>query len=165
MNFVFFWHFTSSWSINQKTYLFPRLVILFFCHSDVLYSLGTLTVHILDEHIDHYGSLTSDCSRKASLTLKTDLLQCFCPDETRQFNPVLFCNSWLNYLNSSFFCLPLASGSVDNSLMIWNLAPKARAFRFVGHQDIITGVHFSPSGNLVATSSKDRTVRLWTPTM
>lgn len=28
------------------------MVILFFCHSDVLYSLGTLTVHILDEHID-----------------------------------------------------------------------------------------------------------------
>nr|XP_046249651.1 POC1 centriolar protein homolog B isoform X1 [Scatophagus argus] len=59
----------------------------------------------------------------------------------------------------------LASGSVDKSLMIWNLAPKARAFRFVGHQDIITGAQFSPSGNLVATSSKDRTVRLWTPTI
>ncbi|XP_053175447.1 POC1 centriolar protein homolog B [Scomber japonicus] len=49
--------------------------------------------------------------------------------------------------------------------MIWNLAPKARAFRFVGHQDVITAVQFSPSGNLVATSSKDRTVRLWTPSM
>nr|AAR16275.1 DKFZP434C245-like protein [Takifugu rubripes] len=49
--------------------------------------------------------------------------------------------------------------------MIWNLASKARAFRFVGHQDIITGVHFSPSGNLVATSSKDRTVRLWKPSI
>ncbi|XP_026221774.1 POC1 centriolar protein homolog B isoform X2 [Anabas testudineus] len=59
----------------------------------------------------------------------------------------------------------LASGSVDKSLMIWNLAPKARAFRFVGHQDVITGVQFSPFGNLVATSSKDRTVRLWTPSM
>ncbi|KAK5927498.1 hypothetical protein CgunFtcFv8_012649 [Champsocephalus gunnari] len=59
----------------------------------------------------------------------------------------------------------LASGSVDKSLMIWNLAPKARAFRYVGHQDLITGVQFSPSGHLVATSSKDRTVRLWTPTM
>ncbi|XP_053283312.1 POC1 centriolar protein homolog B isoform X1 [Pleuronectes platessa] len=59
----------------------------------------------------------------------------------------------------------LASGSVDKSLMIWNLTLKLRAFQFVGHQDVITGVQFSPFGNLVATSSKDRTVRLWTPSM
>uniref|UniRef100_A0A3Q0T4J7 POC1 centriolar protein homolog B n=1 Tax=Amphilophus citrinellus TaxID=61819 RepID=A0A3Q0T4J7_AMPCI len=59
----------------------------------------------------------------------------------------------------------LASGSVDKNVMIWNLAPKARAFRFVGHQDVITGVQFCPSGNLVASSSKDRTVRLWTPSI
>uniref|UniRef100_A0A672SJB8 POC1 centriolar protein homolog B n=1 Tax=Sinocyclocheilus grahami TaxID=75366 RepID=A0A672SJB8_SINGR len=38
----------------------------------------------------------------------------------------------------------LATGSCDKNLMIWNLTPKARAFRFVGHTDIITGVHFSP---------------------
>ncbi len=35
-----------------------------------------------------------------------------------------------------------ATGSCDKNLMIWNLTPKARAFRFVGHTDIITGVHF-----------------------
>lgn len=59
----------------------------------------------------------------------------------------------------------LASGSADKTLMIWNLAPKGRAFRFVGHQDAITSVQFSTFSNLVASSSKDKTVRLWTPTM
>ncbi|XP_053740880.1 POC1 centriolar protein homolog B isoform X3 [Synchiropus splendidus] len=62
-------------------------------------------------------------------------------------------------------CRQLATGSVDKSLMIWNLAPKGRAFRFISHQDAITAVQFSPTCNLVATSSKDKTVRLWTPTI
>ncbi|XP_067090892.1 POC1 centriolar protein homolog B isoform X1 [Osmerus mordax] len=59
----------------------------------------------------------------------------------------------------------LATGSADKSLMIWNLSPKARAFRFPGHKDAITGIQFSPFGDLVVSASKDMTVRLWTPSI
>lgn len=84
----------------------------------------------------------------------------FSPQQENHFAVFYPCS-----MNVSLPFSSLASGSMDKTLMIWNLASKARAFRLVGHQDIITGVHFSPSGNLVATSSKDRTVRLWKPSM
>ncbi|KAH8851156.1 POC1 centriolar protein like [Schistosoma japonicum] len=59
----------------------------------------------------------------------------------------------------------LASCSMDSCLMIWNIKPQTRAYKFTGHKDAIFCVRFSPTGELIVTASRDKTVKLWVPSM
>ena len=48
--------------------------------------------------------------------------------------------------------------------MVWNFKPQLRAFKLEGHSEAVHSVAFAPNGELIASGSADRTVRLWRPT-
>eukprot|EP01018_Ginkgo_biloba_P034867 Gb_05087 [translate_table: standard] len=67
----------------------------------------------------------------------------------------------------------LVSGGADGAVLLWSLfcRPNAhtrhtqiRPYRYLGHQGAVYAVAVSPQDTVVASSSKDKTVRLWLPT-
>ena len=44
---------------------------------------------------------------------------------------------------------------------MWNLTPKARPYKFIGHKGSINEVAINPIGNYIASCSSDCTVRIW----
>ena len=57
----------------------------------------------------------------------------------------------------------LASGSVDNTVQLWNRDTQTLLSTLRGHTDSVASVVFSPDGSLLASGSADGTVRLWNP--
>jgi WD40 repeat protein len=55
----------------------------------------------------------------------------------------------------------LASGSVDATVKLWNLAIRQEVATLRGHRDGIFALSFTPDGHTLISGSRDKTIRLW----
>ncbi len=55
----------------------------------------------------------------------------------------------------------LASGSLDNTIKLWDIASGVCLKTLEGHTGDVTSVSFSPDGKLLASGSLDNTIKLW----
>ena len=55
----------------------------------------------------------------------------------------------------------LAIALADHSISVWDTLSPRELVRFRGHQDVVSGLAFSPDGKLLASASRDTTVMVW----
>jgi len=55
----------------------------------------------------------------------------------------------------------IISGSYDGVVLATSLKANARANKFIGHQGPVYDVSINPSSGLIASCSRDTTIRIW----
>lgn len=69
--------------------------------------------------------------------------------------------SWVKCLEFSPDARKAASGGVDKTVRLWDMASGQELHRFEGHDDNVTALAFSPVGSRLASGSSDKTIRIW----
>ena len=55
----------------------------------------------------------------------------------------------------------IASGSLDNTVQVWNAGDGSAPFTYKGHSNTVNSVAWSPDGTRIASGSFDNTVQVW----
>ncbi len=55
----------------------------------------------------------------------------------------------------------VASGSVDNTVKIWETSTGTCVSTLSGHSDYVNTVTWSPDGTMLASGSDDKSIKLW----
>ncbi len=70
-----------------------------------------------------------------------------------------------DYVNSVVFSpdgkIVASSSSMDKTIKLWDVASGTEKTTLSGHWDNVTSVAFSPDGKILASSSSDKTIKLW----
>jgi chromatin assembly factor 1 subunit B len=57
----------------------------------------------------------------------------------------------------------LATGSIDNATIVWDVARRAQLARLAGHAHYVQGVAWDPAGEFLVSQAGDRSVRVYGP--
>ncbi len=55
----------------------------------------------------------------------------------------------------------LVSGSLDKTIILWDIQSGAQLRQFNGHTELIIDLDFSPDGQWIVSASHDKTARIW----
>ena len=82
---------------------------------------------------------------------------------SRRSLPSLFHGGWVRAIAFSPDSKTIVSGGGDQigSIALWDVTNSRRIKEFSGHRDIVESIGFSPDGQMLVSTSRDRTVKLW----